>query len=241
MNNPQGPEGAPAAPPHDPWSDRPDWSGWSDVPPWPARSAPTDRREQFYAPGGPEPGWGWDGWDGWEPEPAAPAVPVTRYAPPPPPAADRRTAAKDAGPRAYSGTDGNGADGPDADADADADDDVYLAVHTAPEFQRVRRQYRRFVVPAALAFLAWYLSYVVAATAAPELMGRRVLGPVNVALLAGLGQFATAFLLTWAYARHARLRRDPAALDLRWDIAMRTRRSDGYVDTRTDAAREPGR
>ncbi|MFW6692120.1 DUF485 domain-containing protein [Streptomyces sp. MAR4 CNX-425] len=152
MNHPQGPEGAPAAPPHDPWPD--------------------------------------DGADSAGPE---------------------------------------------------SDDDVYLAVHDAPEFRRVRRRYRRFVVPAALAFLAWYLSYVVAATVAPELMGRQVAGPVNVALLAGLGQFATTFLLTWAYARHARLRRDPAALDLRWDIAMRTRRADGYVAARPVPPREPGR
>lgn len=122
---------------------------------------------------------------------------------------------------------------------SEADGDVYLAVHAAPELQRVRRRYRRLVVPAALAFLAWYLSYVVDATVAPELTGRQVVGPVNVALLAGLGQFATTFLLTWAYARHARLRRDPAALDLRWDIAMRTHRSDGYVGTRTAPGGSP--
>lgn len=221
MNNPQGPEEAPPAPLRDPWSDRPDWSGrpdgppWPDVSPWPARSVPTDRREQFYAPAAPAPGWGWDGWEP-DPEPA-PAVP------PPRAAESAESGARDGG------------------AWAEPDDDVYLAVHATPEFQRVRRRYRRFVVPAALAFLAWYLSYVVAATVAPELMGRRVAGPVNVALLAGLGQFATTFLLTWAYARHARLRRDPAALDLRWDIAMRTRRADGYVDSRSNPPREPGR
>nr|WP_234380716.1 DUF485 domain-containing protein [Streptomyces sp. CMB-StM0423] len=154
---------------------------------------------------------GW-GWDGWEPEPAAP---------PPSRAAERA---------------GSGA----RDGDDEADDAVYLAIHATPEFQRVRTRYRRFVVPAALAFLAWYLAYVVAATVAPELMGRRVAGPVNVALLAGLGQFATTFLLTWAYARHARLRRDPAALDLRWDIAMRTRRQDGNPAPARQET-EPGR
>ncbi|MEV6105142.1 DUF485 domain-containing protein [Streptomyces sp. NPDC051940] len=102
--------------------------------------------------------------------------------------------------------------------------EVYLAVQQSPEFRAVRAQYRRFVVPAALAFLGWYLAYVIAATAAPGLMARPVAGAVNVAMLAGLGQFATTFLLTWAYARHARLRRDQAALDLRWDVTMQTRR-----------------
>ncbi|REK86066.1 DUF485 domain-containing protein [Streptomyces inhibens] len=95
--------------------------------------------------------------------------------------------------------------------------EVYLAVQRSAAFQEVRRRYRRFVVPATAAFLAWYLAYVTAAIAAPGLMAHRVAGALNVAMLAGLGQFATTFLLTWAYARHARLRRDRAALDLRWE------------------------
>ncbi|MEU5212915.1 DUF485 domain-containing protein [Streptomyces sp. NPDC020742] len=96
-------------------------------------------------------------------------------------------------------------------------DEVYLAVQRSGAFQEVRRRYRRFVVPATVAFLAWYLAYVIASVAAPGLMARPVAGALNVALLAGLGQFVTTFLLTWAYARHARLRRDRAALDIRWE------------------------
>ncbi|MEU9049124.1 DUF485 domain-containing protein [Streptomyces sp. NPDC048384] len=95
--------------------------------------------------------------------------------------------------------------------------DVYLEVQRSAAFQEVRSRYRRFVVPAVVIFLSWYAAYVVAATTAPELMTRPVAGAVNVAMLAGLGQFLTTFLLTWAYARHARLRRDRAALELRWD------------------------
>ncbi|MFB8125145.1 DUF485 domain-containing protein [Streptomyces bacillaris] len=101
--------------------------------------------------------------------------------------------------------------------------EIYLEVHRSEAFREVRRRYRRFVVPAALAFLLWYLAYVVAATTAPGLMARPVAGAVNVAMVAGLGQFLTTFLLTWAYARHARLRRDRAALDLRWDTQELTR------------------
>ncbi|MFI9123173.1 DUF485 domain-containing protein [Streptomyces bikiniensis] len=101
--------------------------------------------------------------------------------------------------------------------------EIYLEVQRSPAFQEVRRRYRRFVFPATFAFLAWYLAYVVAATAAPELMARPVAGAVNVAMVAGLGQFLTTFLLTWAYARHARLRRDRAALELRWDTQEMTR------------------
>ncbi|WP_405998077.1 DUF485 domain-containing protein [Streptomyces sp. NBC_00829] len=101
--------------------------------------------------------------------------------------------------------------------------DIYLEVQRSPAFQEVRSRYRRFVVPSALAFFAWYLAYVVAATAAPGLMARPVAGAVNVAMIAGLGQFLSTFLLTWAYARHARLRRDRAALDLRWTVFDQTR------------------
>ncbi|MFD9567750.1 DUF485 domain-containing protein [Streptomyces sp. NPDC059994] len=101
--------------------------------------------------------------------------------------------------------------------------DIYLEVQRSAAFQEVRARYRRFVVPAALAFLTWYFAYVVAATTAPDLMAHQVVGAVNVAMVAGLGQFLSTFLLTWAYARHARLRRDRAALELRWDTQEMTR------------------
>ncbi|MFF8495082.1 DUF485 domain-containing protein [Streptomyces albidoflavus] len=105
--------------------------------------------------------------------------------------------------------------------------EIYREVRAGAAFQEVRGRYRRFVVPACALFLTWYLAYVVAATTAPALMARPVFGPVNVALLAGLGQFASTFVLTWAYARHARLRRDRLALDLRWETQQLTRGARG--------------
>ncbi|MFA7762683.1 DUF485 domain-containing protein [Streptomyces sp. NPDC048723] len=113
--------------------------------------------------------------------------------------------------------------------------DIYLEVQRSAAFQEVRTRYRRFVVPATAGFFLWYVAYVVAATAAPGLMARPVVGAVNVAMLAGLGQFLSTFLLTWAYARHARLRRDRAALDLRWTVFEQER---GQERTR---ARRAGR
>ncbi|MGO4458257.1 DUF485 domain-containing protein [Streptomyces sp. M-16] len=113
--------------------------------------------------------------------------------------------------------------------------DIYLEVQRSAAFQEVRGRYRRFVVPATAGFFLWYVAYVVAATTAPGLMARPVFGPVNVALLAGLGQFLSTFLLTWAYARHARLRRDRAALDLRWTVFEQER------DQERTGAREEGR
>ncbi|MEU9402859.1 DUF485 domain-containing protein [Streptomyces sp. SID4985] len=107
--------------------------------------------------------------------------------------------------------------------------DVYLEVQRSEAFQEVRSRYRRFVVPAVAAFFLWYVGYVVTATAAPGFMARPVAGALNVGMLAGLGQFVSTFLLTWAYARHARLRRDRAALELRWDTQELTRGARGGV------------
>ncbi|MFE9631271.1 DUF485 domain-containing protein [Streptomyces sp. NPDC006463] len=113
--------------------------------------------------------------------------------------------------------------------------DIYLEVQRSAAFQEVRSRYRGFVVPATVGFFLWYVAYVVAATAAPGLMARPVAGAVNVAMLAGLAQFLSTFLLTWAYARHARLRRDRAALDLRWTVFEQER------DQVRNRAREAGR
>ncbi|GAA2330358.1 DUF485 domain-containing protein [Streptomyces kunmingensis] len=118
---------------------------------------------------------------------------------------------------------------------------VYLEVQRSAAFQEVRGRYRRFVVPATVLFFAWYLAYVVAATSAPALMARPVAGSVNVAMVAGLGQFASTFLLTWLYARHARLRRDRPALELRWDTQEMTRSIDDSVRMNGSAQSESGR
>jgi uncharacterized membrane protein (DUF485 family) len=110
---------------------------------------------------------------------------------------------------------------------AGAPADVYLQVQRSAAFQEVRSRYRRFVGPAVAVFVVWYVGYVVTATTAPGFMARPVAGAVNVAMLAGLGQFLTTFLFAWAYARHARLRRDRAALELRWDTQELTRGAQG--------------
>ncbi|MEU3722273.1 DUF485 domain-containing protein [Streptomyces sp. NPDC031705] len=123
--------------------------------------------------------------------------------------------------------------------------DIYLEVQRSAAFQEVRGRYRRFVVPATAGFFLWYVAYVAAATAAPGFMARPVAGAVNVALLAGLGQFLSTFLLTWAYARHARLRRDRAALDLRWTVFEQEREQERAQEREQErvhqGGQEPGR
>lgn len=132
-----------------------------------------------------------------------------------------------------SGDGGYGPAAPAAPPDGEGDAAVYLAVQRSDAFQQVRRRYRRFVLPATAAFLVWYFAYVGTATAAPELMARPLAGIVNVGMAAGLGQFAAAFLLTWAYVRHARRRRDGLALELRWETQELSRVHAGVPAPRT--------
>ncbi|MFB8241903.1 DUF485 domain-containing protein [Kitasatospora purpeofusca] len=143
----------------------------------------------------PEPGGQLDWWASAPASPPVPAPLPTHPGPPAPPA---------------------GADAEDGPSD-DASTEVYRSVQNSLAFQRIRHSYRSFVFPVSGVFLAWYLLYVAAQAAAPGLMRTPVAGPVNVAWLLGLLQFATTFLLTWLYARNARTQRDRAALSLRWD------------------------
>ncbi|MEU1279993.1 DUF485 domain-containing protein [Streptomyces sp. NPDC005805] len=136
---------------------------------------------------------------------------------------DDPDAVEDEGPAARSSVPGQRSGAGQGHESGPSAAEIYLQVQRSPAFQEVRSRYRRFVVPATLGFLLWYLAYVVAAVSAPVLMATPVTGPLNVAMVAGLAQFLTTFVLTWAYARHARLRRDRVALDLRWDTQEMTR------------------
>lgn len=90
-------------------------------------------------------------------------------------------------------------------------DPVYDELHARPEFTELRRLYRGFVFPATVAFLTWYLLYVVMSNWAHDFMSTKVVGNINVALVFGLLQFATTFLLAWLYSRFSTARLDPLA------------------------------
>lgn len=94
---------------------------------------------------------------------------------------------------------------------AERHDPVYDRLHAMPEFTELRRRYRGFVFPATVAFLAWYLLYVVMSMWATDFMNTKVLGNLNVALVFGLLQFVTTFALAWVYARFSNAKLDPLA------------------------------
>ncbi len=97
---------------------------------------------------------------------------------------------------------------------AEPHDPVYDELHASPEFAQLRRRYRAFVFPATVAFLTWYLLYVVLSNWAGDFMGTKVVGNINVALVFGLLQFVTTFVLAWVYSRYSTAKLDPLAREL---------------------------
>ncbi|SFP09963.1 Uncharacterized membrane protein, DUF485 family [Geodermatophilus dictyosporus] len=91
----------------------------------------------------------------------------------------------------------------------------YRQAQDSPEFTELRRRFRRFAFPMTVAFLAWYLLYVLLSTYAPDFMATPVFGNVNVGILLGLGQFVSTFVITHLYVAHANRRTDPISDEMR--------------------------
>ncbi len=102
----------------------------------------------------------------------------------------------------------------DAYAQSHGHDPVYDRLHATAEFRELRSAYRRFVFPATVAFLAWYLLYVAMSNWAGDFMAAKVVGNINVALVFGLLQFVTTFLIAWLYSRYSTSKLDPLARQL---------------------------
>jgi uncharacterized membrane protein (DUF485 family) len=94
----------------------------------------------------------------------------------------------------------------------------YLATQNSPEFAGLRKALRGFIFPMTIAFLAWYMLYVVLSAYARDFMATEVVGNINVALVFGLLQFVSTFLIAWWYARYANRRLDPVADRLRAEL-----------------------
>jgi len=82
-------------------------------------------------------------------------------------------------------------------------EDQLASFHDDPRFVELKRRLFRFVVPATIGFLAWYLLYVLLSAYARDFMGTVLFGNINVALLLGLGQFVSTFGIAWGYSRYA--------------------------------------
>jgi uncharacterized membrane protein (DUF485 family) len=97
------------------------------------------------------------------------------------------------------------------DAPPEVNGDTYLAVQQSEEFAKLRRALRRFIFPMTVAFLVWYTLYVVLSAYARDFMGTKVVGNINIALVFGLLQFVTTFLIAWLYERYSSRTLEPMA------------------------------
>lgn len=91
-------------------------------------------------------------------------------------------------------------------------------IQQSAEFTQLRRRLRTFVFPITVAFLVWYLLYVLLSAYAHDFMSTKVAGNINIGLIFGLLQFVSTWLITWLYVRHANRSLDPVADKIRDDI-----------------------
>ena len=94
----------------------------------------------------------------------------------------------------------------------------YLEVQRSDEFAGLRRALRRFVFPMTAAFFLWYALYVLLSAYARGFMAIKLIGNINVALVLGLLQFVSTFVIAWIYSRYADKHLDPVADKIRAEL-----------------------
>jgi uncharacterized membrane protein (DUF485 family) len=118
----------------------------------------------------------------------------------------------------------NGRKNTQAASRAQREADVYTRMAGEEGFLELKRRYQRFAFPATIAFMAWYITYVICNNWARGFMDTQVIGNINVAVVFGLLQFASTFAIAFFYARHAGKALDPLADRLRGEFEKETGR-----------------
>ncbi len=95
---------------------------------------------------------------------------------------------------------------------------TFEEVQATPEFQGLKRTLRRFIFPATIGFLAWYLLYVLMSAYARDFMATQLFGNINIAYVFGLLQFVSTFVIAFVYSRYADKHFDPTADRIRHRI-----------------------
>lgn len=85
----------------------------------------------------------------------------------------------------------------------------WQAVERTPEFQELVTRRRRWVVPATIFFLVWYLGFIVLAGYAPGFMGESIYEGFTVGYLLALTQFVMVWVLAIWYVRKSDREFDP--------------------------------
>ncbi|MFD5827969.1 DUF485 domain-containing protein [Lentzea sp. NPDC060358] len=92
--------------------------------------------------------------------------------------------------------------------DGDGEPD-FNAIQTSDDFRALKRRVARFILPATVLFLAWYVTFVLLSAYAADFMSTPLFGTVNVGLTMGFLQFVTTIVITMAYSRYSRRKLDP--------------------------------
>jgi uncharacterized membrane protein (DUF485 family) len=85
------------------------------------------------------------------------------------------------------------------------------AAERSPEFRELIAARRRFVLPATVFFLAWYLGFILLCGYAPDFMAEQVVDGLTVGYLLALTQFLMVLVLGIMYLRRAEKVYDPLA------------------------------
>ena len=88
------------------------------------------------------------------------------------------------------------------------------AIERSPEFRELIAARRRFVLPATIFFLAWYIGFILLAGYAPDFMARSVHDGLTVGYCLALTQFVVVAVLGLMYLRRAERVYDPLAEDV---------------------------
>jgi len=87
----------------------------------------------------------------------------------------------------------------------------WQAIERSDEFQELVAARRRFVIPATIFFLAWYLGFILLCGYAEDFMAESVYQGLTVGYVLALTQFLMVFVLGLMYLRRAEKTYDPLA------------------------------
>jgi uncharacterized membrane protein (DUF485 family) len=110
----------------------------------------------------------------------------------------------------------------------------WSAVAQSREFRELIAARRRFVLPATIFFLAWYLGFILLAGYAPGFMARSVYQGLTVGYCLALTQFVVVGTLGIMYLRRAERVYDPLAAK----VVQRALSQSGERADRVDAQRQ---
>lgn len=80
----------------------------------------------------------------------------------------------------------------------------WQALAKLPAFHELLAAKRRFIVPATIFFLIYYMALPVLIGYFPDLMKKPLVGKVNGAYLFAFSQFLMTFIMAWFYMRTAK-------------------------------------